>query len=140
MNTSGLGRQDGLIRESIKWFAIVVVLAVLVLDAVSTLQGQLAVHQNATDAANDALTRYIQSGGNSGLSMDSASALLKERGAVYVTGHIVPSASGAERAVAYITAKRSTHTYVFHYLTHAPWGIGNWFDKLLDPTATETSD
>jgi hypothetical protein len=42
-------------------------------------------------------------------------------------------------AVVTVVVERGTDTYVYHYLTKLPWGLGERVDNLLNPTATGTS-
>ena len=126
-------------REAVEIAAVIVVLAVLVLDGVAVIQTSLGVRQNATDAANQALTTYVQTE-NVDMAMQSASTFLKLHDAVLLrsestlTKNYDPSQSRVR-----VTAAKTPHTYVFHYFQSLPWGIGHWFHKILHPQATETN-
>jgi len=133
-------RQDGLIRGVIEISAVLVVVAILVLDTVSVYNARLGVRQNASDAANQALSTFIQTG-NTRVALESASSFLKIHGA-YLIGkdsEVTPSANGPEHATVVIAAGRTPHTYVYHYFQDLGWGIGPWFHKLLNPTSKEPS-
>ncbi len=134
-------RQDGLVRGLIYFAAVIVIVAVLVLDAVAVVNASLGVRQNATDAADQALTTYIQTG-NAGRAMQSASTFLTLHGSVMVPAgsDVTPSDQGTEHATVTITATRTPHTYVFHYFEGLGMGIGPWFHKLLNPRSTESND
>jgi hypothetical protein len=132
-------QQDGFVREAVQIAAVIVILAVLVLDGVAVIQTSLGVRQNATDAANQALTTYVQTE-NVEMAMQSASTFLKLHDATLLrsesalTKNYDPSQSRVT-----ITAAKTPHTYVFHYFQSLPWGIGTWFHKILHPQATETN-
>ncbi|MGD0998352.1 MAG: hypothetical protein ABR941_08575 [Thermoleophilia bacterium] len=129
-----------MIRESIKYALVIVVLGVLVLDGISVVSASLGVRQNASDAANQALTTFIQTN-NATMAMQSASAFLKLHGSILLRArsNLTLSILGADHSTVTITAAKKPHTYVFHYFQSLPWGIGPWFHKLLNPTATQTN-
>jgi len=132
-------QQDGFVREAVQIAAVVVILAVLVLDGVSVIQTSLGVRQNATDAANQALTTYVQTE-STDMAMQSASTFLKLHDAVLLRSQSALSKNydPSESRVT-ITASKTPHTYVFHYFQSLPFGIGGWFHKILHPQATETN-
>lgn len=129
-----------MIRESIKYALVIVVLGVLVLDGISVVSASLGVRQNASDAANQALTTFIQTN-NAAMAMRSASTFLKLHGSILLKAksNLTLSILGADHSTVTITATKKPHTYVFHYFQSLPWGIGPWFHKLLNPTATQTN-
>jgi hypothetical protein len=131
-------RQDGFVREVVYAAAILVIVAVIVLDVVSVVNTSLGVRQNATDAANQAFSTYVQSD-NTDIAMASAATFLKNHNATMLKGesHLTSSAGGPEQARVSITAAKTPHTYLFHYFQSLP-GIGPWFHKILHPQATET--
>ena len=83
MRLSRWHEQDGFVRESILIAAIIVILAVLVLDTVSVVNASLGVRQNATDAADQALSTYVETE-NTGMALPSASTFLKLHDAMLV--------------------------------------------------------
>jgi len=131
-------RQDGFVREVVYTAAILVIVAVIVLDVVSVVNTSLGVRQNATDAANQAFSTYVQTD-NSGIAMTSASTFLKLHDATMLKGesHLTSSPAGPDQARVSITATKTPHTYLFHYFQSLPW-VGPWFHKVLHPQATET--
>jgi hypothetical protein len=133
--------QDGFVRGSILIAAIIVIVAVLVLDTVQVVNASLGVRQNATDAADQALSTYVETE-NSGMALASASTFLKLHSAVLIKqGSTVKAANSGppSQATVTITAVRKPHTYVLHYLQNLPLGIGPWIHKNLNPRATETN-
>jgi hypothetical protein len=133
-------RQDGLIRESLKFALVIVIVGVLVLDVVSVINASLGVRQNAADAADQALTTLIQTN-NPTMAMQSASTFLKLHGSFLVKAgsNVATSVQGPGHATVTITATRKPHTYVFHYFQSLPWGIGPWFHQILNPRSTQTN-
>jgi hypothetical protein len=133
--------QDGFVRGSILIAAIIVIVAVLVLDTVQVVNASLGVRQNATDAADQALSTYVETE-NSGMALASASTFLELHNAVLIKpGSAVKAVNsgGPSQATVTITAVRKPHTYVLHYLQNLPLGIGPWIHKNLNPRATETN-
>ena len=141
MRLSRWHEQDGFVRGSILIAAIIVIVAVLVLDTVQVVNASLGVRQNATDAADQALSTYVETE-NSGMAMASASTFLKLHDAVLIKkGSVLKTADNGSpsQATVTITAVRTPHTYVLHYLQNLPMGIGPWVHKTLNPRATETN-
>ena len=133
-------RQDGFVREAVWAAAIIVIVAVIVLDVVSVVNASLAVRQNATDAADQALSTYVQTESTT-MAMDSASSFLKFHDATLLKSEsrLTWSMAVPNQARVTITAAKLPHTYVFHYFQSLPWGLGPWFHKLLHPQATESN-
>ncbi len=140
MRHSRWQRQDGFIRESVKFAAVIVIVAVLVLDAMSVINATLGVRQNAADAADQALTEFIQTNSPT-MALDSASTFLKLHNSILLRegSNLSPSIQGPGQATVTIQASKKPHTYVLHYFQKLPWGIGPWFHKVLNPSATETN-
>ena len=140
MKLAKLGRQDGFVREIVWYLAVVVIICVFVFDGVAVTKANLGVRQNATDAADEALSTYISSG-DVGMAKDSASALLKVHGSAMIKGSfkLRPSASGPEQATVTVGARKTTKTYLVRYLQDVPWGVGPWFHRLLNPSAIESN-
>jgi hypothetical protein len=132
-------RQDGFVREAVWAAAIIVIVAVIVLDVVSVVNASLAVRQNATDACDQALSTYVQTE-STAMAMDSASSFLKFHDAILLKSEskLVSSLATPNQARVTITAAKVPHTYVFHYFESLPWGVGPWFHKVLRPQATES--
>ncbi len=139
MGLSRWHRQDGFVREVVYTAAVIVIIGVMVLDIVSVVNTSLGVRQNATDAADQALTTYVQTN-NTGIAMENASSFLKLHDATLLRSRstMVP-ATGPEPVRVTITAAKLPHTYLFHYFQSLPW-VGPWFHKILHPQATETND
>ena len=131
-------RQDGMAREAIKYFAIVVIFMVMILDTVAVIQTQVAVRNTATDAAVQAKAAYSE-GQNVAQAKDVASAYVEAKGSRFISA-TVPATANKDTVVVTVIAERDTHTYVYHYLTKLPWGLGERVDNLLSPTATRTSE
>jgi hypothetical protein len=133
-------RQDGFVREVIYAAAAIVIVAVIVLDVVSVVNTSLGVRQNATDAANQAFSTFVQTN-NTGIAMHSASSFLTIHDATLLKSEsTLDSTVGTrpDQARVTITAAKVPHTYVFHYFQSLPW-VGPWFHKILHPQATETN-
>lgn len=132
-------RQDGFVREVVYAAAVIVVVAVIVLDVVSVVNTSLGVRQNATDAANQAFSTYVQTE-STGIAMASASSFLKYHDATLLKSEstLTSSIAGPDQARVTITAAKVPHTYLFHYFQSLPW-VGPWFHKILHPQATETN-
>lgn len=126
-----------MIRDVIKYFALFVVILVMILDAIAVLQVQLTVRDNASVAADKALAAYIDNA-SWAASVQVAESYVEEKGSRFVGA----SQSGASRRpeeVVTVTAERKSKTYVYHYFTKLPWGLGERVDNLLNPTATGDS-
>jgi hypothetical protein len=129
-----------MIRELITFAVVIVVVAVLVLDAVSVVNASLGVRQNAGDAADQALSTFIQTS-SPGAAMQSASAFLKAHDSVMLKAdsELKASNQGPGNATVTITAAKKPHTYVFHYFQGLGMGIGPWFHRILNPSATRSN-
>lgn len=140
MRHSRWQRQDGLIRGLIEFAVVIVVVGVLVLDAVAVVNASLGVRQNAADAADQALSTFIQTS-NPGMAMQNASTFLKLHDSILLKAksNLTPSIQGPGQAKVTITAAKKPHTYVYHYFQSLPWGIGPWFHRLLNPSSTQTN-
>ena len=136
MQLARLRRQDGFIRGLVIWGAIIFVVAVVVLDLVTTIESHYGVKQAATDAASAALSDYALSS-NTFEAQQRAKAELQDRGMYMTYFRITPNT--ADGTVVTISDTKEVNTYVFHYLTGMPWGVGTWLQAQLNPKATETS-
>jgi hypothetical protein len=135
---SRLRRQDGFVRETIKYFAIFVVFLVMILDAVAVLQVQLSVRDNAKSAAQEAQQQFV-SGGSTKQAQMAAKSYLDSKDARYISATVTPGVNGGDPVVT-VVAERSAHTYVYHYFEKLPWGLGKRVTNLLNPTAVENSN
>jgi hypothetical protein len=133
-------QQDGLLREALIFAAIIVIVGVLALDAISAIHASLGVRQDASDAANQALSTFVQTE-SPAMAMDSASTFLKLHNSILLKADstLQRSAQSPAQSTVTITAAKKPHTYVFHYFQRLPWGIGPWFHRLLNPRATVTN-
>ncbi len=140
MKLTRLHRQDGMIRESVLYLAIFVVAAVIVFDGVSVTLAHLGVRQNAIDAADSALSVYVQNG-STNAAYNEANTLLKLHGSTMIPSsfRVQPSPLGLESTTIRVGARRTPHTYLFHYLQGLPWGVGSWFKGLLHPSSVQSN-
>ena len=116
---------------------MIVIVGVLVLDVVSVVNASLGVRQNATDAADQALTTYIQTE-SPAWRCTSASTFLKLHGSVTAEGRQQPCAFEPRvpsRRRVTITAASTPHTYVFHYFQALPLGHRALVPQVLQPAA-----
>jgi len=109
-------RQDGFLRGVVFYAAVFVIVGVLVLDAVAVVHASMGVRQNASDAADQALSTFVQTE-SPAMAMQSASTFLKLHGSFLVKAgsNVATSVQGPGHATVTITATRKPHTYVFHY-------------------------
>ena len=138
MKIADLHEEGGFVRDLVKYLALLVVVAVLVFDTISLIQVQRTVRVNATDAANEALTTYIDSG-NTEMAKDRARTSVEMHGSTFGGAEIVTSGGRTHEGMVKVTASRSADTYVFRYLAEIP-RIGEPLKDALNPTVTETSD
>lgn len=137
MQLSTFRKQDGFVRETIKYFALIVVIMVMVLDTIAVAQVQLTVRDNATVAASDAHDQYVQ-GSTWPQSQQVAASYVEAKGSRFISASM-SGAADRQSTVISVTAERGAHTYVYHYFTKLPWGLGDRVDNLLNPTATGIS-
>ena len=133
-------RQDGFVRGVVFYAAVLVIVGVLVLDAVAVVHASMGVRQDASDAADQALSTFVQTE-SPAMAMQSASTFLKIHDSILLKANstLQRSAGGPSAATVTITATKQPHTYVFHYFQKLPLGIGSWFHNLLNPRSTETN-
>jgi hypothetical protein len=129
-------RQDGFLRE-ILWFTlIIVVAAIVVLDAVSLYSAYEKADEDATDAAADARRAYVQEQ-DVGAAKRAATELLEERGTTFVSFDVD---RGLDEGIIFVVAtERHADTYGFKYLRHVP-GMADWVEDTENPSATGRSD
>jgi len=133
-------RQDGFVRGVVFYAAVLIIVGVLVLDAVSVVHASMGVRQDASDAADQALSTFVQTE-SPDMAMQSASTFLKIHSSILLKANstLQQSTEGPAQATVTITAAKTPHTYVIQYFQKLPWGIGPWFHHLLHPKATETN-
>jgi hypothetical protein len=104
------------------------------------MKAYLGVRQNATDAADEALHTYVQTG-NADTARTNAASWLEIHDAALLAGSfkLQPSAYGADKATVTVGVERKPHTYLFHYLQSVPWGVGAWFERLINPRAVQNN-
>jgi hypothetical protein len=135
MHGARVCRQDGFIRE-ILWLALALaVLAVVVLDGLAIFDAQQSVKTDASTAARDAHTQYVQT-------LDLVAAkLAAEQYLIKANKKLVAfsAATGLDGATV-ITVKAKAHadTYVFKYLRYV--GLKKWVNDMTNPTGTGTAD
>jgi hypothetical protein len=131
MISERLRRQDGAVRDVIKYLALAVVIVVIVLDAVAVVQTQLSIRQKATDAAKAARSEYVETGSEKAATA-AARSYLETRDATFIAATI--DASGdVDKTVVVVTAEDGAETFVYKYLTRLPWA-GERVENLLEPT------
>lgn len=124
--------QSGTLRGVLVFLVIVVVIAAAGFDIVSLLTSRGRLSEEIQNAAQTAATKYVATQ-NDSEAQQAAQQYLTSRGA---TMHqFLPSHAngGADYT---ITASAQAHTYVLKYLTHLPWGIGDWVKRQITITAT----
>jgi hypothetical protein len=134
MKRHRLREQDGLIREAIKLFAVIAVIAVAMLDTFSVFNAHQAARGDANNAASEALTTWVATQGNLVAAKSSADSFLRARDDWMVNFWTVAPPT-AQTPDFYVTARRDVSTYVLKYGTHLPW-IGNSIKGLLVQTGT----
>jgi hypothetical protein len=137
MISERLKRQDGAVRDAVKYLALTVVIVVIVLDAVAVVQTQLSVRQKATDAAKAARSEYVETGSEKA-ARAAARSYLESRDAVLIAATF-DSSGDRDKAVVAVTAEDSAETLVYKYLTRLPWA-GERVENLLEPTVVGETD
>ncbi len=128
-------RQGGFVRELLWVTLIVLIGAVVVLDAVSLYSAYERVRKDSTDAARLARQVHLQEL-NLAKAERAARVLLEERGDRMTT---FETEGSGEETVFVIAATRHVDTYAFGYLVHVP-GIDDWVERTMNPSATGRSD
>jgi hypothetical protein len=127
-----LRRQDGAVRDVVKYLILFAVVLVIILDGVAVIQVQLSVRQHTSDAADSARSVYVETG-STGKAKEAAKDYLESRDSVFISAS-VNTAGTRDQAVVTVTGERSADTIVYKYLTHVPW-VGERVENLLNPTA-----
>jgi hypothetical protein len=127
--------QAGFLRE-VLWVGLVVLVgAVVVLDAVSLYSAYERVRQDTADAAKQARQTYVQEL-DVALAERAARRVLENRGDALVT---VETEQADEGLVFVVSAERRVDTYAFRYLAYVP-GLDSWVGQTMNPSATSRSD
>ena len=134
MKRNHLREQDGLIRESIKIFAIIAIIAVALLDTFSVFGAHRTVMGDANNAASEALHTYVATQSNLAEAQASAVSFLRAHDDT-MTKFWTQTPPTAQTLDFYVTAKRDVKTSVLKYGTHLPW-IGKSVKSLLVQTGT----
>lgn len=137
MKRHRLREQDGLIREAIKIFAVMAVIAVALLDTFSVFNAHRSATGDANNAAKEALNTWVATQGNVESAKASADSFLRARDDWMVKFWTV-SPPTSQTPDFYVTARRDVSTYVLKYGTHLPW-IGDNIKGLLVQTGTGTT-
>ena len=137
MKRNRLREQDGLIRESIKIFAIIAIIAVALLDTFSVFGAHRTVMGDANNAASEALHTYVATQGNLAEAQASAVSFLRAHDDT-MTKVWTQTPPTAQTPDFYVAAKRDVNTYVLKYCTHLPW-VGHSVANLLVQTGTGTT-
>lgn len=126
--------EDGFIRE-ILWLAlIIVIIAVAVLDGLAIFSASQGVKDDARRAARAAATEYVQTQSPSAAELAARQALLRDN--EKLTGFKIATASDGS-AVFTVTAKAHATTRAFKFLRYV--GLGDWVERVTNPTATRSS-
>lgn len=135
MRHAGREGQAGFVRELL-WVSLVVLIgAVVVLDAVSLYSAYERVRKDSDDAARLARQVHLQE-------LDvrqaerSARALLGRRGDELTS---FETEGSGEATVFIVAATRHVDTYAFGYLAHIP-GVDGWVERTTNPSAAARSD
>jgi hypothetical protein len=130
-----LHTQDGFIREILWLAAAIIIIAVLVLDGVSLFTANQSVVDNASRAASEASTSYLQT-------QDVGAARLAAQQFLIHSNEQLSGFSWATSPsgdmVFTVTAKAHANTYVFKYLRYV--GLKKWVNRMSNPTDTGTSN
>ncbi len=135
MRHAGREGQGGFVRE-VLWVSLVVLIgAVVVLDAVSLYSAYERVRKDSDDAARLARQVHLQE-------LDvrqaerSARDLLERRGDALTS---FETEGGGEETVFVVAATRHVDTYAFGYLVYIP-GVDGWAERTMNPSASARSD
>jgi hypothetical protein len=135
MKRHRLREQDGLIREAIKIFAIMMVIGVAMFDTFAVFNAHRAVTGDANNAAAEALHTWVATQGSLTVPESSADSFLRARDDWMVKFWTAPSPTSPQTPDFYVTASRNVSTYALKYGTHLPW-IGDSIKRLLVQTGT----
>jgi hypothetical protein len=114
---------------------VVLIGAVVVLDAVSLYSAYERVRKDSDDAVRLARQVHVQE-------LDVRKAERSARGLLERRGDVMTSfeaESRGETTVFVVAATRHVDTYAFGYLAYIP-GVDGWVERTLNPSATARSD
>lgn len=131
---TGSRHQPAFLRGALVTFAVVAVVAVVLLDALSVYTAHRDLKKQTSSAASEAVATWVTTS-NDAMAEQAAGAYLREHGVTMVDfgGSHVDGETYYE-----VTGTCHADTYVFHYLAHLP-GIGGWIDRQLHPRVTGDS-
>jgi Flp pilus assembly protein TadG len=132
---SRLRSQDGFIREVIWIVVILAVIAVVVLDGMAIFRAYQSA-DDATSAADEALTEYAQSM-NVGAAKQAAEEYLTKSGIEMVGFESAQTENGTVKFT--VTAKATADTYAFRYLAAIP-PLEDWVERTTHPTRTGSAE
>jgi hypothetical protein len=135
MLSARLRRQDGFIRE-ILWLALVLaILAIVALDGLSVFAAHQSVKEDATRAASEAQTAYVQTLDLVSAKLAAQQYLIKANKALVAFS----STTGLDGAPVFtVEATAHANTYAFKFLRYV--GLKKWVDQMTNPTGTGTSE
>jgi len=135
VNHARLRRQDGLIREAIWLFAIIAIIAVVMLDGFALFHANQSVRDAAAAAANEARNAYSQSPTLATARL-AAQDYLASNGDTLVK---MTTSQAADGTITFtVTAKTHADTYAFKYLRYV--GLKKWVQQTSNPTVTRSSE
>ncbi len=135
MRHAGREGQGGFVRELL-WVSLVVLVgAVVILDAVSLYSAYERVRKDSDDAARLARQVHLQVL-DVRQAEQAARALLERRGDQLTS---LETEGSGEATVFIVAATRHVDTYAFGYLVYIP-GLDGWVERQLNPTAKARSD
>jgi hypothetical protein len=137
MKRDRLREQDGLIRESIKIFAIFAVIGIAMFDTFSVFNAHRAASGDANNAAAEALNTWVATHGVAAAATAAADSLLRAR-KDWMVKFWTAYPPTAQTPDFYVTARRDVSTFALRYGTHLPW-IGDSIKGLLVQTGTGTT-
>lgn len=132
---SRLRNQDGFIREVIWIVVILAVIAVVILDGMAIFRAYQSA-DDATSAADEALTEYVQSM-NVGAAKQAAQEYLAKSGIEMVGFKAAQTENGTVKFT--VTAKATADTYAFRYLAAIP-PLEDWVERTTHPTRTGSAE
>jgi Tfp pilus assembly protein PilV len=128
--------QSGFIRE-VFWLAVVIgVVALVLLDALALFNNRQASYNNASAAAHEAQTVWVQTQSYPQAKL-AAQQYLTLHGEKLVAFKTV-SAEGNTSPDFVVTDTAHAKTYVFKYLAHVP-GLKKWTQHIEQPVSTEST-
>jgi Flp pilus assembly protein TadG len=132
---SRLRGQDGFIRDVI-WIAVILlVIAVVILDGMAIFRAYQSA-DDATSAAEEALTEYAQTSDVTAAKL-AAEQYLAKSDIEMTSFKAVQTASGTVKFT--VTATASADTYVFTYLGKIP-PLSDWVERTTHPTRTGSAE